>query len=93
MLWRKGPVRYEPATAGPFMWQDGELHWHDEPARWTRSTCPRPQPAEPDLTDITGDHDRFEVLADQVFGPQESEGALDATAPAPTAASLHRSPS
>ena len=42
VLWRKGPVRYAPATAAPFMWQDGELHWHDEPVpRWPRwSTCP-----------------------------------------------------
>ena len=78
VLWRKGPVRYAPATAAPFMWQDGELHWHDEPVpeaagggRGARRPTP---PAEPDLTDITGDHDRFEALADQVFGPQEHQG-------------------
>jgi hypothetical protein len=35
---------------------------------------PEAQPPEPDLTDITGDHDRFEALADQVFGPQEHRG-------------------
>jgi hypothetical protein len=70
VLWRKGPVRYDAAGAGPVMWQDGELHWHDEPG----PEVPEPQPPDPDLTDITGDHDRFEVLADQVFGPQEQRG-------------------
>jgi hypothetical protein len=70
VLWRKGPVRYDAAGAGPVMWQDGELHWHDEPG----PEVPEPQPPDPDLTDITSDHDRFEVLADQVFGPQEQRG-------------------
>ena len=76
VLWRKGPVRYAPATAAPFMWQDGELHWHDEPVPEVAEVVevPEPRPAEPDLTDITGDHDRFEALADQVFGPQEHQG-------------------
>jgi hypothetical protein len=72
VLWRKGPVRYETA-GGPVMWQDGELHWHDEPGPEVPEV-PEAQPPEPDLTDITGDHDRFEALADQVFGPQEHRG-------------------
>ena len=62
VLWRKGPVRYEPVTEGPVVWQDGELRWHDEP----ELDLP-PEPDPPD--DPTADHDRFEVLADQVFGP------------------------
>ncbi len=79
VLWRKGPVRYAPAAAAPFMWEDGELHWHDEPGPEATgvpevSDVPDMPPAAPDLTDITGDHDRFEALADQVFGPKEHQG-------------------
>jgi hypothetical protein len=33
VLWRKGPVRYEPVTEGPVVWRDGELRWHDGRAR------------------------------------------------------------
>ena len=45
----------------------------------------QPEPATRP-TDITGDHDRFEVLADQVFGPRESDGSLAAAAPTAAAA-------
>jgi hypothetical protein len=62
VLWRKGPVRYEPVAAGPVVWQDGQLVWHDEPS------LDLPPAAEPEQ-DITADHERFDVLADQFFGP------------------------
>jgi hypothetical protein len=73
VLWRKGPVRYEPAPAGPVVWQDGELRYLDEPP------LPLPEP-EPEK-DITADHDRFEVLADQVFGPPQDEPVAELEAP------------
>ena len=76
VLWRKGPVRYEPVTEGPVVWQDGELRWHDEPAL---DLPAEPAPDE----DITGDDERFEVLADQVFGPRESEGSSTPPPPLP----------
>ena len=56
VLWRKGPVRYQPVTEGPVVWQDGVLRWHDEPA------MDLPPEREVDR-DITADHERFEVLA------------------------------
>ena len=65
VLWRKGPVSYAPASTGPVVWEDGELRWHEEPP------LPLPEP-EPEK-DITADHERFEVLADQVFGPPQGE--------------------
>ena len=76
VLWRKGPVRYEPVTEGPVVWRDGELRWHDEPAL---DLPAEPAPDE----DITGDDERFEVLADQVFGPRESEGSSTPPLPLP----------
>ncbi|HET9601102.1 MAG TPA: hypothetical protein VFP08_05905 [Acidimicrobiales bacterium] len=76
VLWRKGPVRYEPVTEGPVVWQDGELRWHDEPAL---DLPAEPAPDE----DITGDDERFEVLADQVFGPRESESSSTPPLPLP----------
>jgi hypothetical protein len=89
VLWRKGPVRYDAAGAAPVMWQDGELHWHDEPG----PAVPEPEPPEPDLADITGDHDRFEVLADQVFGPKEHpEGRSGEALPPPAPSAGPRGP-
>jgi hypothetical protein len=66
VLWRKGPVRYDPVTEGPVVWQDGVLRWQDEP----ELDLP-PEPEPPD--DPTADDERFEVLADQVFGPSQGE--------------------
>jgi hypothetical protein len=77
VLWRKGPVRYAPITEGPVVWQDGELRWHEEPAL---DLPPEPEPPD----DPTADHDRFEVLADQVFGPSRGEGAPPAGDGAPS---------
>jgi hypothetical protein len=62
VLWRKGPVRYGPVTEGTVVWHNGQLVWHEEPPLNLPDTPER----EPD---ITADHERFEVLADQVFGP------------------------
>jgi hypothetical protein len=62
VLWRKGPLRYGPVTEGPVVWQNGQLVWHEEPPLNLPDTPER----EPD---ITADQERFEVLADQVFGP------------------------
>jgi hypothetical protein len=76
VLWRKGPVQYEPAAEGPVIWKDGELRWHDEPS----TELP---PEMPPDEDITADHDRFEVLADQVFGPSQGEVATPPTVPVP----------
>jgi hypothetical protein len=76
VLWRKGPVRYQPVTEGPVVWQDGVLRWHDEPA------LELPPEREVD-GDITADHERFEVLADQVFGPPQGERASPPPPPPP----------
>ena len=58
-----------PSPRGPVVWRDGELRWHDEP----ELDLP-PEPDPPD--DPTADHDRFEVLADQVFGRSQGDRAL-----------------
>jgi hypothetical protein len=85
VLWRKGAVRYAPATEGAVVWRDGELTLHEMP--------PLELPEEPEPEkDITADHERFEVLAEQVFGPPQGapagsspvvEGALPEPLPPP----------
>ncbi len=75
VLWRKGPLQYGPVTEGPVVWQDGQLVWHEEP--------PLSLPPEPEAErDITADHERFEVLADQVFGPPQGVPPVFAYLPA-----------
>jgi hypothetical protein len=76
VLWRKGPVRYEPVADGAVVWKDGELRWHDEPSLEL-------PPEMPPTEDVTADHDRFEVLADQVFGPSQAEVGAGPAPPMP----------
>jgi len=66
VLWRKGPVKYGPVTEGPVVWHNGQLMVKEEPPL----VLPAEVPREPD---ITADHERFEVLADQVFGPSRRD--------------------
>ena len=67
------------------VWQDGQLSWHDEPVDLDLPSVVSAGAHR----DITADHDRFEAVADQVFGPPEHRAW---TPPPPGAATLRHPP-